>query len=149
MSKRRLPIYKLFTNDIRRLAKYIAIRKEGVIVAATQQAPSKFQHFPLGILASVDQLEKFFLRRCFRVKHACPSESSLIPCPSRFHRQVQYTPACHARSGILPPRLRHNYLLYCSILFSSRASFLEIFRILKQLITRTRKVAELQPQTIC
>jgi hypothetical protein len=52
--------------------KYIAIRKEGVIVAATQQAPSKFQHFPLGILASVDQLEKFFLRRCFRVKHACP-----------------------------------------------------------------------------
>ena len=49
MSKRRFPIYKLFTNGIRRKAKYIAIRKEGVIVAATQQAPSKFQHFPLGI----------------------------------------------------------------------------------------------------
>ena len=119
MSKWRFPIYKLFTNGIRRPGKYIAIRKEGVIVAATQQAPSKFQHFPLGILASVDQLEKFFfLRRCFRVKHACPSE---------FLAQVastdKYTPAFHARSGILPPRLRHNYLLYCSILFSSRASF--------------------------
>jgi hypothetical protein len=43
----------------------------------------------------------------------------------------KYTPAFHARSGILPPRLRHNYLLHCSILFSSPASFLETFRILK------------------
>jgi hypothetical protein len=30
------------------------------------------------------------------------------------------TPAFHARSGILPPRLRHNYLLYCTVVFSSR-----------------------------
>jgi hypothetical protein len=70
---------------------------------------------------------------------ACLSMRKLTQFLAQVASTDKYTPAFHARSGILPPRLRHNYLLYCSILFSSRASFLETFWILKQLITGLEK----------